>query len=218
LQAGGRRFDPGWLHPGSPCKSTHFAGSGRGAGRVVFLDCVPCVPHVREARAMRVGSLSDGPNARMGYAKLTTTERYLHSEPTAYRRRAARPAFSPARLRSRRALALPPALRREKGRRSPDASGSRSATARGVSVASHGTRKRRRRYCLSADGGVAREPIARCRTPGPRPKQASRATGPRRSLVEEGERFGAAVGRLRCLSLACRSDGRPPRGLTAGRP
>ncbi len=32
------------------------------------------------------------------------------------------------------------------------------------------------------------------------------------SLVEEGERFGAAVGRLRCLSLACRSDGRPPRG------
>ena len=37
-------------------------------------------------------------------------------------------------------------------------------------------------------------------------------------LVEEGERFGAAVGWLRCLSLACRSDGRPPRGLTAGRP
>ena len=34
-----------------------------------------------------------------------------------------------------------------------------------------------------------------------RPKQASRATEPRRSLVEEGERFGAAVGRLRCLWL-----------------
>src|SRR5215207_4208584 len=50
------------------------------------------------------------------------------------------------------------------------------------------------------------------------PKRASRATEPRGSLVEEGERLGAAVGRLRCLSLACRSDGRPPRGLTAGRP
>ena len=49
-------------------------------------------------------------------------------------------------------------------------------------------------------------------------RRLSRATEPRRSLVEEGERFGAAVGRVRCLLLACRSDGRPPRGLTAGRP
>src|SRR5215208_3898234 len=55
-------------------------------------------------------------------------------------------------------------------------------------------------------------------TPAARPKQASRGTEPRRSLVEEGERFGAAVGRLGCLSVACRSDARPPRGLTAGRP
>jgi hypothetical protein len=66
----------------------------------------------------------------------------------------------------------------------------------------------------SSRQGAAVSPCA----PARRPKQASRATEPRRSLVEEGERCGAAVGRLRCLSLACRSDGRPPRGLTAGRP
>jgi hypothetical protein len=76
----------------------------------------------------------------------------------------------------------------------------------------------RRRCCLVTDAGAGRAAIARRRTPASRPKQASRATEPRRSLVEEGERFGAAVGRLRCLLLACRSDGRPPRGLTAGRP
>ena len=151
-----------------------FRGLGRGAGRVVFLHCVPCVPHVREARAVRVGPPSDAPNAWMGYAKLTATERYLHSEPTAYRHTSRGPTGS-SRRRVRARVApwrTHQPVRREKGRRPPDASASRSATARGLSVASRGTRELRRRYWLSAFAGVRRGPIARCRTPGRRPDQA----------------------------------------------
>jgi hypothetical protein len=41
-----------------------FRGLRRGTGRVVFLRCVPCVPHARGARAMHVGSLSDRSEGR----------------------------------------------------------------------------------------------------------------------------------------------------------
>jgi hypothetical protein len=40
---------------------------------------------------------------------------------------------------------------------------------------------------LLTDAGAERSPIASRRAPAPRPKQASRATEPRRSLVEKGE-------------------------------
>ena len=42
--------------------------------------------------------------------------------------------------------------------------------------------RQRRRYCLSADAGVRREPIARSRMPGPRPKRACARCERRRPL------------------------------------
>ena len=164
-----------------------FRGLGRGAGRVVFLRCVPCVPHAREARAMHVGSLSDGPNARMGYA-----ERYLHSEPTAYRRRAARPGVSAARPRSRRALAQPPAC--EARERPPPARCERKPQRNGTRAQCRlaWNSKATAAPLAFADAGVRREPIARCRTPGPRPFRSSDARPATRS--HPGEKSSAVVG------------------------
>jgi len=86
----------------------------------------------------------------------------------------------------------------------------------GVAPSASSRQRRRASFLRSRAHVVPMHRMQRLRPSGTsagRPRQASRATEPRRSLVEEGERFGAAVGRLRCLSLACRSDGRPPRGL-----
>jgi hypothetical protein len=168
--------------------------------------CSLCVACAR-TRAMRVGSPSDGPNARMGYTKLTTTERYLL--PSQRRTDVARldRAFSAARPRSRRALAHPPAC--EARKRPPPARCERKAQrqARGLSVASPGRRSRRcdRRFPQMQEGGGS---PSRCQTSAPRPWMAYRRSGWDRNVARRARGVGVAWRRPPCHQHRAR-DGVP---------
>ena len=81
-----------------------FRGLGRGAGRVVFLRCVPCVPHVREAGQCASALYPMVPTRGWGTPSATYTPSQRRTDVARLDR-----AFSAARPRSRRALAQPPA-------------------------------------------------------------------------------------------------------------
>ena len=149
---------------GSPCKSTDFAGSGEAldasCSSIVFPVCRTCA---RRGSARRLS---------IRWSQRADGVREAHSDRALPTFRAnGVPTSRGSTGRSRRRIQLqarpghPPAVRPKKAAARPmraEAAAQRHAGECRLA----GTRKLRRRYWLSAVGGVRREPIARCRTPG----------------------------------------------------
>ena len=153
LQAGGRRFDPGWLHQEVPAREQISRARSRPSTRRVPPLCSLCAARARgegSARRLSIRWSQRADGVREAHSDRALPTFRANGVPTSR--------GSTGRSRRRvRARGAPwrthPPVRREKGRRPPDASGSRSATARELSVASH--RTRRRRYWLSAQSKSA---------------------------------------------------------------